>query len=47
MEIAVSLVGVSIFLFLLYCAFQVHKRRKPVAPQVKGPTQRHMEDGHL
>ena len=46
MEIAIGVVGVIIALFCLHVALQLRERRKP-APQVKGPVQRHMEDGHL
>lgn len=47
MEIALVIVGVVIALFWIYVALRLRDRRKPISPQVKGPTQRHMEDGHL
>lgn len=46
MEIAVGLVGIIVFGFLLYVAHVMRERRKP-PPQVKGPIQRRMEDGSL
>lgn len=43
MEMAIGVVGVIVFAFVVYVVARLRESRRPVAPQVKGPIQRHME----